>query len=179
MAGADRIIGVDSAQPPASVAVQLERSAYAALLLVVPGHSATLLYPSDSATRNRLESGVSQLGFTVPDNLVRSDSALLVRRRTQRQIEDSIRLARARGRPTRRAPEPPPMPAEASTFFLLLTSPQPLDYERMIAKTAGVSIPVVESEALHAVAKAIRSTLAEEPREVAAYFVQVELGRKR
>jgi hypothetical protein len=47
----------------------------------------------------------------------------------------------------------------------------------MIEKTAGVSIPNIETEALNAVGKAIKSTILSEPRELAGYYQRVELRR--
>ena len=51
------------------------------------------------------------------------------------------------------------------------------DFENsIIDKTAGVSIPLVDNEALNAVGKAIRSTLPE-PRTMAGYYQIIELTR--
>ena len=47
--------------PPAAATVQLDRDGYAALILVAPGHSATLLYPADSTTDTRLSAGTHRL----------------------------------------------------------------------------------------------------------------------
>lgn len=176
-ASTPKIVTVDSARPPRSAAVQLDQPAYAALLLVAPGHSATLLYPRDSLTDNKLAAGTSRLAFELPESLVRNDSALLAQRTRQRQTQDSSlrRTTRARGA----RPALPPLAVETPTYLLLVTSPQPLNYNRIIEKTAGVSIPLVDTEALNAVGKAIKSTLAVEPREWAGYFQLIELFRER
>jgi hypothetical protein len=87
-----------------------------------------------------------------------------------RQRSDSV----IRARNSRPAPISPTVP----TYLLLVTSPRPLVYQRLIDKTAGVSIPMVDDEALNAVAKAIKSTIPEEPREWAGYYQRTEL-RKR
>jgi hypothetical protein len=176
-----RIVGVDSTRPPRSVSIQLDQPSYVALLLVAPGHSATLLYPSDSSTSNRMSAGTNGIAFEIPSLLVGSDSGFMIRRPGERSRTDSARPAGARARAgTPRDPTSGrPIPPETPTYLLLVTSPQPLQYARILEKTAGVSIPLVESEALNAVGKAIKSTLQTEPREWAGYFQLVELTRSQ
>lgn len=166
-----KIAAVDSAFPPAAATVQLDRAGYAALILVAPGHSATLLYPADSTTDNRLSAGTHRLRFDVPGALAETDSQRLAR------IREAQRTPARRGSATRRAITP--IPPSTPTYLLLLTSPQPLLYTRMIEKTGGVTIPNIDDEALNAVAKAIKSTLPNEPREWAGYYQPVELRRYR
>lgn len=170
---APKIVGVDTAVPPRTASVQLEEPAYAALLLVAPGHSATLLYPADAQTNNRLNAGATTLQFRVPDALVPSDSAMLIRR--GREVRDTT--LRTTRRPLPRESERPIDP-EAPSYLLLVTSPQRLEFARIREKTAGVSLPVIESEALNAVGKTIKSTIVEEPRAWAGYFHRVDLFRR-
>jgi hypothetical protein len=164
-----RITGVDSALPPRRATVQLEQREHAVLLLVAPGHSATLLYPKDSVTPNELSAGSHRIEFQIPDLLVASDSLLSL----GQPRRDSMRL----GRRTPGARSVTPIPPTAPTYLLLVTSPQPLVYARIVEKTAGVSIPTIDTEALNAVGKAIKSTLATEPREWAGYYQQIEVRR--
>lgn len=180
MGGTPKQFAIDTVRPPRSLSLELEQPAYLAVLLVAPGHSATLLYPRDSMTSNRFEPGRATVTFEVPALLVRSDSAMLDRRRAERLREDSLARgrARARARNTGRVQGPGPLPPDTPTYILLVTSPQPLAYQRIIDKTAGVSIPIVDAEALNAVGKAIRSTLVE-PRTIAGYYQQVELSPDR
>lgn len=179
MAGSLRIVAVDTSRPPRSVSVELDEVSYLAVLLVAPGHSATLLYPRDSVTSNRFDAGTASVAFEVPGILVRSDSALLAARRDQRIRDESVARVRSRARPGQRPRGPGPLPPDTPTYLLLVTSPQPLAYQRIIDRTAGVSIPLIESEALHAVGKAIRSTIDSEPRTLSAYFQLVELSPVR
>jgi hypothetical protein len=180
-----RISAVDTSRPPRNVTIELDQPGYVAVLLVAPGHSATLLYPTDSITNNRFNAGTQQLSIRIPDVLVQSDSIRnrgRVPQRVGRPPRDSSILnpgrqpsdSALRGRNTNPAPLLPTVP----TYLLLVTSPKPLVYQRIIDKTAGVSIPIVEDEALNAVAKAIKSTIPEEPREWAGYYHRIEL-RKR
>lgn len=162
-----RIVAVDSTRPPRHVALQLDRPGYAALILVAPGYSATLLYPADSATDNRLGAGTHTVRFQIPEVLVQTDSQ---RAAAIARARDSGFSAR-RTQPRIMAPLLPTTP----TYFLIVTSPQQLAYARVREKTAGVSIPLDDTEALNAVAKAVKSTLASEPREWAGYYQLVEI----
>jgi hypothetical protein len=172
-AKAPKIVGVDTAVPPRSASVQLEEPAWAALLLVAPGHSATLLYPPDSQTSNRLTAGATTLQFRIPDALVPSDSTVLIRR--GREVRDTT--LRTTRRPIPRDSERPIDP-ESPSYLLLVTSPQRLDFARIREKTTGVSLPVVESEALNAVGKTIKSTIVDEPRTWAGFYHRVDLFRR-
>jgi len=165
--------------------VELDQPGYVALVLVAPGHSATLLYPTDSATDNRLSAGTHQLTLRIPEVLVMADS---IRNpdRTQRvggrSPVDSTILHPGRQRSDTairaRSNRTPPLSPTVPTYLLLITAPKPLVYQRIIDKTAGVSIPITDDEALNAVAKAIKGTIPEEPREWAGYYQRTEL-RKR
>ena len=169
-----RIVSVDSAVPPRSAIVQLEQPAYVALLLVAPGHSATLLYPGDSTTNNRLNGGTSTLSFRIPENIAPPDSTSLIRR--GRVMSDT----NLRGtRPRLPGAGEGPIDPETPTYLLLVTSPQRLEYVRIREKTVGVSLPVVESEALNAVGKTIKATIADEPRAWAGWFQRVEVRSSR
>jgi hypothetical protein len=173
------ITAVDTTRPPGFAWVQLDKPGYAALLLVAPGHSATLLYPRESFTSNELTAGAHQLTFSIPELLVQSDSARTARAVADRQRTDSTRRVANRRRARTSDPSMIPLPPLVPTYFLLLTSPQPLSYQRLIEKTAGVSIPTLETEALNAVAKAIKSTLPAEPRELGGYYKRVELRKEQ
>jgi hypothetical protein len=162
------IVGIDSAFPPTAATVDMPQPAYAALFLVAPGHSATLLYPSDSATNNQLSPGRNRLRYEIASALVETDSQRLAR------IREAQRAAGGRTRASAR-PSVSVIPPSIPTYLLLVTSSQPLVYSRLVDKTAGVSIPNIDEEALNAVAKAAKATLASEPREWAGYYLPVEL----
>lgn len=165
-----RITAVDSAHPPHSVSVQLDGTADVVVLLVAAGHSATLLYPPDSTTNNRLPAGAHTLSVTVPAPLLETDSARiagLIRAR------DSSRV-RTRG-PTMRTPALQPT---TPTYFLVITSPKQLSYSRIVAKITGFSIPTIEMEALNAVAKAVKATIEAEPRVWNGFYQAVALFPK-
>lgn len=167
------ITAVDSTHPPKSVSVRIDRDAYVVVLLVAPGHSATLLYPRDSVTDNHLAAGSHDLSFQIPAPLVRNDSANARTNERAPQRFDTTARSRSRNRAVGNAL--PPILANTPTYLLVITSPQQLSYTRVIDKTAGVSIPLVHTEALNAVGKAIKSTLVQEPREYAGYYQQIAL----
>lgn len=162
-----RIIAVDSARPPRHLSVQLDAPGYATVILVAPGHSATILYPADSATENRLGAGSHTLRFQIPEALVQTDSQRMAAITRARDSGFSARRIRPRGIT--------PLNPATPTYLLVITSPQQLAWQRLREKTAGVSIPIAEMEALSAVAKAVKSTLAAEPREWAGYYREVEI----
>jgi hypothetical protein len=168
-----KITAVDTAFPPGNAWVNLDRPGSVALLLVAPGHSATVLYPPDSLTNNKLSAGAHQLTFRIPDPMLETDSARMAAARSR----DSSRV-NPRARPTRTRTLPP-LPSTTPTYLLLVTSPQPLDYKRLVEKTSGVSIPLVDAEALNAVGKAIKSTIPTEPREWAGFFQLISLQRQK
>lgn len=167
---APSITAVDTTLPPTHMTVRLDQQAYAAVFLVAPGHSATLLYPADTLTDNQLTSGSHRLPFEIPSLLIETDSQRIVR------IREAQRTAPRRRRPPPTVPgNIGPIPGAVTPYLLLLTSPQELDYQRMIDRTAGVSIPTVDTEALNAVAKAIKATLPTEPRNWAGYYTPLFL----
>jgi hypothetical protein len=169
-----RITAVDTAVPPKSATVQLEQPVYAALFLVAPGHSVSLLYPADSVTNNRHEAGTHRLPFEVPGTLVETDSQRIARvREAQRESQ------RRRRTPSSTSGTLGPLPLTAMPYLLLITSPQELDYARMLEKTGGVSIPTMDAEALNAVAKAIKATLPAEPRNWSGHYLPVVVRRVR
>jgi hypothetical protein len=168
-----RITAVDSAVPPGSATVQLAQPAYVALFLVAPGHSVSLLYPADSATDNRRNAGSHRLQFEVPGMLVETDSQRIAR------IREAQRAAPRRRRTTSPTGNTGPLPPTVMPYLLLITSPQELEYNRMLEKTGGVSIPTVDSEALNAVAKSIKATLPREPRNWSGHYLPVVVRRLR
>lgn len=170
------ITAVDSAKPPKSVSVRLDQDAYMVVLLVAPGHSATLVYPTDSTTDNRHKSGTFDLAIKIPEHLGKPDTAArrAAQRDAQRASVDTIMRYR-----NRQAGAPVALPPDAPTYLLVITSPQTLSFSRIVEKTTGVSIPVVEAEALNAVGKAVKSTITHEPREWAGFFQQVTLTQAK
>ena len=162
-----RITAVDSARPPRHLSVQLDQPGYAAVILVAPGHSATLLYPADSSTDNRLTVGAHTLRFQIPEVLVQTDSQRAAAMTRARDSGFSARRTRPRGLT--------PLLPTTPTYLLVISSPQQLSFPRIREKTFGVSIPLDDMEALNAVAKSVKSTLPSEPREWAGYYQLVEI----
>jgi hypothetical protein len=169
------VMAVDSAYPPKSATVRLDKDAFTVVLLVAPGHSATLLYPKDSTTDNRLAAGTHNIAFEVPGPLVRSDSAASRRAQMSRAQYDSA--YRQRMRTTMSTNNMPPLMPGATTYLLVVTSPHQLTYGRVIDRTAGWSIPLDDMEALNSVAKQVKSTIAKEPRDWSAAYHLVVLTK--
>lgn len=133
------------------------------MLLIAPGHSATLLYP-DSTVDNQLSAGTHRIDFQIPQLLVRIDTV------PSRSGGDRLRSRTRMGLSA--------IPPETRVYLLFLASPQELSYEALFRKTAGVSIPLLEDEALNAVTKAVKSTLPTEPRELAGQYRMIELFQR-
>src|SRR5688572_12013668 len=162
-----RITAVDTAHPPNTVSLQLDEAGHIAVILVAPGHSATLVYPKDSTTNNQLGAGQHVISIRIPEVLVLSDSQRAIALRTR----DTTIFGARRSRPRATAPLLPSTP----TYLLVVSSPQPLSYPRIIEKTAGVSIPLDDQEALNAVGKAVKATLPAEPRALYGFYQLVAL----
>lgn len=170
------ITAVDTTKPPKFVSVRMDHDAYLVVLLVAPGHSATLLYPADSTTDNRHAAGAFDLAINIPAHLARPDTAALreAQRAAQRSAVDTVMRYR-----NRQTGAPTPLPPNTPTYLLVITSPQPLSFRRVVEKTAGVSIPLIGTEALNAVGKAVKSTLTQEPREWAGFYQQITLTQAK
>jgi hypothetical protein len=166
-ASPSRITAVDTTRPPRHLTLQLDQPGSVVVMLVAPGPRATLLYPPDSAADNRLSAGEHVVPFQIPEMLVQTDSQRIAAMARARDSGFSARRTRPRGM----APLMPTTP----TYLLLVTSPRPLDYARIREKTAGVSIPLDDMEALNAMAKAVKGTIMAEPREWAGYYRLVEI----
>src|SRR3954471_2189594 len=139
-----RITAVDTMRPPHFAWIQLDKPTYTVLMLVAPGHTATLLYPEDSTVDNHLGAGTHQLTFRVPGPVVLADSIRNPDRSPTRARQDSaVRYPGGVGASARNARAPRALEPTAPVFLLLVTSPQPLVYRRVIDKTAGVSIPSI------------------------------------
>ena len=164
-----RITAVDSTLPPRSTTIQMDQPGYAMLILVAPGHSATLLYPADSTVDNHLTAGTHVLQFRIPEVLVQTDSQRAAAMASARMRDSGLSVRRTRPRGVM------PLLPTTPTYFLVITSPQQLSYSLVREKTNGVSIPLDDMEALNAVAKTVKSTLAVEPREWAGYYQHVEI----
>ncbi len=171
------IVSVDSGLPPKRVSIRLEKDASVVVILVAPGHSAFVLFPKDSVVDNRLAAGAHDIAFEIPGHLILSDSARLLRARQLRAFSDSS--GRARARPTSASGMMPPINPEVPSYLLVITSPQPLVYQRVLDKTVGWSIPVVEQEALNSVAKQVKSTITGEPRDWSAAYLAIKLAETK
>jgi hypothetical protein len=171
------IAAVDSAHPPKSVSVKIDGDAYVVVILVAPGHSATLLFPSDSTTDNKRASGTHDIAFEIPRRLVRGDSSVRRQDANTRASYDSANRNTTRIRNRQTPSALPPLPATTATYLLVVTSPRQLTYLNVLEKTAGVSIPLGDMEALNAIGKAVKNTIPTEPKDWAAYYQLVEISR--
>ena len=146
---------------PVQVTVQLDREADVALLYVVPGRGAMLIYPADTTSRGFLTAG----SHTLATKFAHAPA-------------DSVSPRGSRGRAAP-AGAPPGgrtgMPRDtlptvgdvqrtlAETpssrgFLLLYLSDEQLSPAAIVRRVEGLSIPMDDTEALNTVTKLIRST---------------------
>lgn len=145
--------------PPHVATVTLGAPAYAAVLYVVPGIGAAIVYP-DSTSPNRLPAGQSTVTLGFPKTSLNRDSVLAAARQRQRT-----------GRPTRSRDTLPglgtgalatPNPLNVPIGHLLLVaSPEPITYAQLKRRVEGITIPAEDDEALSTVVKLVRATLPE------------------
>ena len=133
--------------------IQLSRPANVAVFLVVPGTASRLLFPQDSTQSQYVEAG-SHLVETSLANSTLSDSGRLIRIPNQSNRPSNGR--RGKGYP--RDSMPLPFGFNDHGFLLIYASQEPLAYETLKSRVAGVSVPISDSDALNTVTKLIRET---------------------
>jgi hypothetical protein len=158
---------VDSASPPRNLEITLSQPAHVAVLLVVPGRGATLVYPRDTSLgpthflggRHRVAAWYPGRAVTASvDSTPRHAQDTLFdvrrplpidtvgRRRTRTGFGDQVEDPRERQRNL------------TPSYLLLVATPAPLHPDVIRRRVEGVTIPLNESEALNAIGKLVRST---------------------
>jgi len=148
---APRVAPQQGERQPIHLTVQLARPANVAVFLVVPGVGSTLLFPADSTQSEYMEAG-SHLVETVAGRQALSDTSRLIRRPAQ-----GNRLPQGQNRNGRRD-SIPTFGFNQHGYLLIYASQQPLPYNILKTKVAGLSIPIDDDDALNTVTKLIRST---------------------
>lgn len=150
----------DGERPPAHLAVQLAETASVAVLWIVPGRGAALVYPTDSTL-----SAIPALAPGARTLVARYPDAVPGRR-------EEAPVASAAGRGDRRRPGADPSrssviaptgvavvaPARESEGYLLLVATRaPVDPRALRRRLDGLTIPADDVEALVTVAKLARA----------------------
>lgn len=149
---------------PDTLTVTLTQAANVAVLFVVPGRGATLVYPADSTTSNHLNGGTERIAVKFPKAPARDS---ILRRRAAERTTDRRRGGRSGANTPLTRDTMPRFLADTSLglasggYLLMLASPSPLSYSAIRRRTEGVSIPLDDDEALNTVVKLVRGTLPE------------------
>ena len=163
---------------PTHATVNLASPAYVSMLFVVPGRGSVIVYPSDTATNNRLESGSHDVLLSFPSRPMSRDSALAALRRQGNRRPGNAPPAQPRPQPTpqpsmdttqrdstrsnapARAPVTEPSPSSSPVGYLVVVaSPTAMPYAPLKRRLEGVTIPIEDDEALSTVMKLVKSVL--------------------
>jgi hypothetical protein len=147
---APRVAPQQGERQPIHLTVQVARPANVAVFLVVPGVGSTLLFPADSTQSEYVEAG-SHLVETVAARQALSDTSRLIRRPAS-----SSRMPQGQNRGRRDSI--PTFGFNQHGYLLIYASQQPLPYNTLKTRVAGLSIPIDDDDALNTVTKLIRST---------------------
>lgn len=148
-----RVAPTQGERSPQHLTVQLARPANVAVFLVVPGRASVLLFPADSTQSEYVEQG-SHLVQTAAGKGALSDTSRLVR------------LPQGANRQPSRAGRTGNFPRDSVTTFgfnqhgylLMFASQQPMPYQTLATRVAGISVPIDDEDALNTVTKLIRET---------------------
>lgn len=145
-----RVAPQQGERQPIHLTVQVARPANVAVFLVVPGVGSTLLFPADSTQSEYMEAG-SHLVETVAGRQGLSDTARLIRRPggSANRLPGQTRNGRRDSVPT--------FGFNQHGYLLIYASQQPLPYNVLKTRVAGLSIPIDDDDALNTVTKLIRS----------------------
>jgi hypothetical protein len=146
------VAGTKGERLPQHITVQLARPANVAVFLVVPGRATTLLFPEDSAQSGYMEAG-SHLVATSMAKLAPDTSRLIrIPAASSRNPSQGQRGGRgANGRDTL-----PTFGFNQHGYLLIYASQQPLPYSILATRVAGLSVPIVDDDALNTVTKLVR-----------------------
>lgn len=140
---------------PSHVTIALGRPANVAVFLVVPGRGSTLLFPADSTESGYMEAGTRTVGTSLAG--LAADTGRAVRPTRGRPTGGVTRGAEGRnerggfGRDTL-----PSFGFNQHGFLLVFASQQPMLYQTLANRVAGISIPIDDDDALHTVTMLIR-----------------------
>ena len=163
---------------PTHATVSLASPAYVAMLFVVPGRGSVIVYPNDTTTNNRLESGQHEVALSFPSAPMNRDSALaMLRRQGNRRPGNTQPPMQPRPDPTspidtmrrdttgsmgtpRRSPVTEPSPSSSPVGYLVVVaSPAAMPYATLKRRIEGVTIPIEDDEALSTVMKLVKAAL--------------------
>jgi hypothetical protein len=159
---------------PTHLDVNLTTPGYVAVLFVIPGRGASLIYPGDSTTSNQLSAGTHGITTSFSDRSKLIDTTYFrglpqrgdtTRNRPRPSSEDQ---ARQRGRPFDASQ------LEREGYLLMIVTADPLNYASVARRIDGVTIPAEDEEALNTVAKLVVGTTTRD-KPWSAYYKLVDV----
>jgi hypothetical protein len=161
---------VQGEERPTHLNVSLSKPGYVAVLFVIPGRGASVIYPADSSTNNYLTAGAQQITTAFSDRNKLIDTTFLPRRIAG---ADSARRRPPTSRSSPQIPRFDPSQLVRAGYLLMITTEDPLNIAQVNRRIEGVSIPMEDSEALNAVAKLVVGTT-QRNKPWAGFFREVE-----
>lgn len=160
---------------PTHLDVNLTSSGYVAVLFVIPGRGASLIFPGDSTTDNRVAAGTHALTTAFSDRSKLIDTTFF--RGLPGQQRDT---SRNRQRPQSQGQRMPggrpfdPATLEREGYLLMIVTGDSLAYTNVARRIDGVTIPAEDEEALNTVAKLVVGTT-NRNRPWSAYYKLVDV----
>ena len=163
---------VQGEERPTHLNVSLSKPGYVAVLFVIPGRGASLIYPADTSANNYLTAGSQQITTAFSDRSKLIDTTFMPRR-VAGTGSDSLPRRQATTRNSAQIPRFDPSQFIRAGYLLMITTEEPLNIAQVSRRIEGVSIPMEDTEALNAVAKLVVATT---PRNKpwAGYYREVE-----
>jgi hypothetical protein len=152
---APKVAATKGERLPLHVTVQLEKPANVAVFLVAPGRASMLLFPQDSTQPGFVEAG-AHLVETSLAKLSSTDSSRLLRRPGQTQGQGTQTQGNRGGRGGRN--DLPTFGFNQRGYLLIYASQDPLPYNTLANRVAGISVPIDDKDALNTVMKLVRET---------------------
>jgi hypothetical protein len=153
---APRIDAVAKEGVPLHVQVGLARPENVAVFFVVPGRGATLLYPVDSTSPTRLTAGAHILSTSLADRATRDSDDAAHPNTTGAPLPLPNVDRRSRAATVMTADSMGGLTTEG--FLLLYATDDALDYNKLVNRVTGITIPIEKDAAISTVTKLIKGT---------------------
>lgn len=157
---APQVAATKGERAPQHVTVQLGRPANVAVFLVIPGRPTVLLFPSDSTQSGYVDAGSHLIETSVARNALTDTSRLIRRPNNGNQggrtpVQGQGQRNRGNGRDSL-----PAFGFNQHGYLLIYASQQPLPYNVLATRVAGLSVPIADDDALNTVTKLVRERTA-------------------
>jgi len=146
-----KVAATKGERSPLHLTVQLEKPANVAVFLVAPGRASVLLFPQDSVANGFVEAGAHTIETSLAKNA--PDTTRGGRGGQPQPGRQGQQGGRGRGQ------DVPTFGFNQRGYLLIYASQEPLPYNALATRVAGISVPFDDTDALNTVTKLIqRST---------------------